>query len=88
MAQMSHPARAGLPDCRKCGGRPQIHISNDVTPDDAAHAINCTNPNCYNDTHWQRSALAAEAIWKANPVPVGVQGGQGVPADDVNEPIN
>ena len=70
-----------LPHCRKCGATPEIARDNDIVPEHACWAILCSNEDCYNDTHWQKSFSAAAAIWQRNPCH-HERGGQGDPSDD------
>ena len=71
-----------LPRCRKCGAAPKIARDYTIVVERVCWAVHCTNENCYNDTHWQFSSIAAEAIWRRNPCH-GVRGGQGDPLDDL-----
>lgn len=67
-------------NCRKCGGEAKKHTDTEID----AVAINCSNKDCYNDTHWQNSWHEATKIWNDNPCPVDIRGGQGNVKDDDN----
>ena len=70
-----------LPRCRRCGTAPEIVWDDDIVPGQTAWAIKCSNDDCYNDTHWQQSVVAASLIWQRNPCH-NERGGQGDPSDD------
>lgn len=71
-----------LPKCRLCGAVPELHIDVEIVPGEASYALACPNPDCWNDTHWQKSMKQASILWCRNPCR-GIRGGQGDAADDV-----
>ena len=77
--------QAAWPYCRRCGGQPHIVADLEIVPGETSWAIHCSNPNCYNDTHWQNSLTAAAQIWHKNPCS-HERGGQGCAADDEVQP--
>jgi hypothetical protein len=70
-----------LPDCRRCGAKPQIARDDTIASGSVSWAIHCSNEDCYNDTHWQNSMMAAMRIWQRNPCHYE-RGGQGSATDD------
>jgi hypothetical protein len=77
-----------LPRCKLCGGLPHLWCSGKIVPGESVWAVNCQNSECYNDTHWQMSASAAEDIWRHQQPCVGIRGGQGVADDDKKGRLN
>ena len=69
--------------CRKCGGSP-VKVIESISPGAKSIAIHCSNPDCYNDTHWQSSHHEAHKIWSKNPCASDIRGGQGKSSDDDN----